>query len=301
MNATETAIQVIEWSLSHYSHLPPQGTLLDTNALVKPSDKLVEAMQQLVIISAGKIKLRSPLLGGSYQSLSVDNALLALAIGNCLKSPNEAMQLLRHLDQDENNSSEWIFRHTLVAPLLSHLEKGSDESLLLLRDEFLRLSPLTRILIKPPSSQQNISIAFIYKLISFSQGRRFLQHHWARPLKNTNYLSWRIDMLLQLRQTEKDEHIAFILDVYEAYLIYFWKEASHHIKQAQAIISNPLLAQDNNKLQMALSIAKWWKPLWEIKRSRNDALRNRYYLDPNKYLQGTKLYILARQLTGNIL
>ncbi|MCP4697647.1 MAG: hypothetical protein GY862_12465 [Gammaproteobacteria bacterium] len=299
MSATETAIQTINWALAG-SGPPPRGDLWNPKALLATATTpaLREALQKLAVVTAAKLDF-GIVSSKNPESLGTGGALLAAALG-ALHILEDAQALLGAIDHQDCSPPELAVRHALVAKVLPFLPGKQSDVLGHFRGECLKKSPLTAVLTRPLPSQENEMIAFIYKLLSSSAGLRFLQLAWAAPVSDPDIRNWRIEMLSHLRQTEEDHHVAFVIDVYEAHLIYYEKETLEEIKKARAVILNPLAARDDAKLQEALSIARWWRPLWEVRRSRNDELRKRIYLG-YEYLKGLELCSLARQFTGDML
>ncbi|OAD18780.1 hypothetical protein THIOM_005617 [Candidatus Thiomargarita nelsonii] len=153
-------------------------------------------------------------------------------------------------------------------------------------------SPLTALLNTPAAEQQSAIIALVYQLIEHSASRRWLQLNLAQPTVDPIIRHWRQDLLAQLRRTEGDKETAFVLDVYEAMAIHYSEEAFDQVRLARSVLVDPIAAADEQRLQNALSVANWWKPLWELRRSQNEALRKRIYLG-YQYLEGLELYTLA--------
>jgi len=135
----------------------------------------------------------------------------------------------------------------------------------------------------------------VYQLIKHPASRRWLQLNLAQPTDDPIIRHWRQDLLAQLRRTEGDKETAFVLDVYEAIAIHYSEEAFEQVRLARSVLFDPIAAADEQRLQDALSVANWWKPLWELRRSRNEALRKRIYLG-YQYLEGLELYTLAQKL-----
>lgn len=295
MSASATALQMIRWVLSG-SGTPPKGDCLDASALARPEPALQEAMQQLVGVTASKLGLGVPPLGLN-RLLGVNGALLAAALG-VRHLPDPSLRLMQAIQDGEDNPQEWVLFHALVSAMLPFLPQDNP-ALSQLHNDCLRLSPLTAVLAKPLPDQDGTIMSFIHKLLAHASGRRLLQLAWATPTGDADILQWRIETLLRLRQTEDDQQVAFVLDVYEAHMIHFEQETLDRIQQARAVLVNPAATQNQAQLKKALLVANWWKPLWEIRRSRNDELRQRHYLGYG-YLEGLKLHSLAMQMTGRV-
>lgn len=296
MSATDTALQMIRWVLAGEGQ-PPTGDWFNASALTTPEPVLLEAMQQLLVVTAARLGLGVPPLGVNTP-LGVNACLLAVALG-VRHSPIYAQGLMQAMQDDgKDNPQEWVLFHALVFAMLPFLSQEKPE-LAQLRADCLRISPLTAVLTRPLPDQENVTMSFIHKLLANPSGRRFLQLAWATPTRDAEVLQWRIASLSRLRQTEDDQQVAFVIDVYEAHMIHFEQETLERIQQARHVLVSPVASQNQDQLKKALLVADWWKPLWEIRRSRNDELRQRKYLG-YEYLEGLKLHGLARQMTGGL-
>jgi hypothetical protein len=289
MTATETAIKIIKWAINDTGP-PPRGDLRKTRALANPSQSLSLAMQTLTTITAAQMCFDSPPLGDK-QPLGVGSAILAAAIG-ARDSPTHAQQIIKTIPP-ANHPAEWIIRHALASRILPFLNNKTAETLS--THDCLLASPLTALLNTPVPSQQNTLIELVYQLIEHPTSRRWLQLNLAKPTSDTATRRWRQELLGQLRQTEGDKETTFVLDVYETLAIHHSEEAFKQVYTARSVLLDPIAAADENRLQQALSIANWWKPLWELRRSRNNELRKRLYLG-YQYLEGLELYTLAQKL-----
>ncbi len=300
MKASETARKVIEWSLTG-NGFPPRGGLGHTEALAHPDEPLAEAMRTLTGVTAAKFHWGSPPLGDK-SPMGPGGAILAASLG-ALHIPNVAAALL-NAAPGADGPGDWLLRHALVSRALPHLEEtppgsGTEDPLATLKRDLLRLSPLTALLTTPAPENQNTVIALVYRLIQQPGSRRWLQLNLARPVDDPGVRDWRRELLGRLQKTEADLETAFVLDVYEAQMIHHAREALEQIREAYSIISDPIAASNEVFLRDALSIAGWWRPLWEMRRSRNDDLRERLHLG-YEYLKGLELCSLARKMTGKV-
>ncbi|HEW97317.1 MAG: hypothetical protein DRR16_05305 [Candidatus Parabeggiatoa sp. nov. 3] len=294
MNATQTAINVIEWAFNGLGPLP-QGDLYDTPALSHPNQALREAMQTLTVIQAAQMYFGSAPFLGDKKPLGVGGALLAAAIG-VLHWPESAQQLLKAVPR-AHSSADWIIRHALVARVLPLLAEHSGHAVTHLRADLLLVSPLTALVNVPVASQENEMMTLVEQLLEQPASRRWLQLSLAKPTDNRAIRDWRQKILAQLRQTEQDSKTSFVLDVYETLMIHHRSVAFDQVGAARRVLRDPIAAASAQRLQEALSIAQWWQPLWALRRTRKEELRQRLYLD-YQYLEGLKLYTLAQRLRG---
>ncbi len=297
MNATKTAISIIEWAMTG-SGFPPRGYIGDTDALILPEKPLADAMQMLVKTASAQHCWGAPPLGNPAP-LGPGGAILAASLG-MLHAPGAARVLLQAVPKADN-PGEWMFCHFLVSRVLPFLpDKTQDSSNdALLKDDLLILSPLTALLTTPLDSMKNAVTDLAYQLIASPPGRRWLQVSLAEPVSDAAIRNWRRELLGRLQKTEGDMETAFVLDVYEALMIHHGKEILEQVADAREVLLDPIAASKEECLGNALSVAGWWRPLWEMRRSRNDDLRARVHLG-YEYLKGLELCTLAQKLTGRI-
>jgi hypothetical protein len=255
MNATQTAINVIEWAFNGLGPLP-QGDLYDTPALSHPNQALREAMQTLTVIQAAQMYFGSAPFLGDKKPLGVGGALLAAAIG-VLHWPESAQQLLKAVPR-AHSSADWIIRHALVARVLPLLAEHSGHAVTHLTADLLLVSPLTALVNVPVASQENEMMSLVEQLLEQPASRRWLQLNLAEPTDNQAIRDWRQKILAQLRQTEQDSKTSFVLDVYETLMIHHRSVAFDQVGAARRVLRDPIAAASAQRLQEALSIAQWW-------------------------------------------
>ncbi len=95
------------------------------------------------------------------------------------------------------------------------------------------------------------------------------------------------------QQSRKD----FVLDIYEAMMIYFQQETLTQVNSAATVFSDPDASNNEAVLRDAMASAALWEPLWSIRQAGVDALRERHYLHLD-YLEGIKLFRTAQRLQG---
>ncbi len=286
MSATETALRVIEWAMIAQGDglAPPQGDLADTEKLAAPGAKYISALKKLTVVTAARLRWSMPPLGDT-RPLGRENLVLAAALG----TPNP--QLVRTLLMAVPEPScygDWVVRYGLLAPALSFLTEE-------IANDCRDRSPLTAILNRPTAGQETSTVSLASQLIKNPTSKLSLTLHLAQPVTDIKVRDWRTELLERLRLSEP----SFVIDVYEAVMIYHQQEAIKQVNEAYSIFSDTQAAKDEKRLQNALSIANWWKPLWAIERAEINKLRARRYLS-YAYREGIKLFKLSQKMTGRV-
>ena len=289
MSATNTALQVIEWAMmsQETSGAPPQGDLSEAEKLARPSHVLLQALAQLTTVTAARLRWEMPPLGDNCP-ISAENIIMAAALGTA--NPQLARKLLTGVPPS-SCPGDWVVRYGLITPALSFLK---DE----IADDCRNLSPLTVVLNRPIVGQEAQAVNFVLKLLVYPSAKLSLTLHFAKPTTDIKVRNWRTELLVRLRLGEAREQ-SFVLDVYEAAMIYHQQELLNQVHNAYSVITNPKAASDEQRLQNALSIANWWKPLWAIERADVEQLRRRRYLGYN-YREGIKLFNMSRKMLGSV-
>lgn len=287
MSATETVLQVIEWATANQQApgVPPQGDLSDLEKLEYPSIQLVQALQQLSIVAASQLRWSMPPLGDG-RPIGADNLIIAAALGTANSSL--ARTLLNALPAP-SCKGDWVVRYGLITPALPFLKEE-------IADDCRQNSPLTTVLNRPIAGQESQAINTTLQLLKNSAAKLSLTLHLAKPTGDTKVRDWKTELLERLRLVDKQKNQAFVLDVYEAAMIYHQQEIINQVNTAYNIISERQAASNEENLRDALSIANWWKPLWAIERADINQLRQRRYLD-YAYREGIKLFNLAQKMS----
>jgi len=160
-------------------------------------------------------------------------------------------------------------------------------------DDSRQLSPLTTVLNRPIIGQESIAVDLVLQLLKNSVAKLSLTLHLAQPTIDIQVRDWRTELLDRLRLTEQ----SFVLDVYEAAMIYHQQEVINQVRTAYSIMGDPKAASDEARLRDALSVANWWKPLWAIERADINQLRARRYLS-YAYREGIKLFKFSQKMLG---
>ncbi|NEO80541.1 hypothetical protein [Moorena sp. SIO4G3] len=289
MSATDTALRVIQWAMTNPEGIvtPPQGDLSATEKLANPPVALSQALQQLTAVTAARLGWEMPPLGDN-SPLGVGGIILAAALGTAnLKLARTLITALSDPCSSPCSSGDWVVRHGLVAPALPFL---ADE----IADDCRQVSLLTAVLNRPATGQENLAFDFILKLLEQPSTRLSLTLHLAKPTLDIKVRNWRSNLLERLRPgSEKNRD--FVIEVYEAAMIYHHQEVINQVKAAAAVMTDPKAASDDSRLQDALSVANWWQSLWAIERADMEALRRHRYLSYS-YREGIKLFNLRRKL-----
>lgn len=282
MSATETAIRVLTWATDRDGP-PPSGDLRELGALVTPDAAARQALARAAAHMAARLSLVSPPLGDP-EPLGASALWLAAAIG-AHRHP-AAIDLIKCC---EPSPSAWdlIARHAVILPALEHLPPLFAEAL-------VTTSPLTGLLILPPGGQEDQLALLCERLLDHFDGRRLLVHLFCQAESPAPMLSWRGRLLAALRLAARYQ--PFVLDVYEAAVALHAQAWLARIAEAQRILSGP--PAPPARLQLALSIGRWWQPLRAMHRAHLDWLRERRYLDFHIYLQGIKLASMIGHLQG---
>ncbi len=299
MSAVDTALRILKWAIhsnphtSQHHRVPPQGDAHFPEQLAIPSEEVQEALGTLTAITAARLQIHPP------QSAGMGTVILAAMIG--IRQASELAQLLfRAIPPSPPPPTErlpvfpadWVARHGVVAPALRFLSESIAEDCRL-------ASPLTALLERPASGQDNMVIQIVQHSLCHPNERAVLIAHWSVPTIDRRVRSWRQQVFDRLRLGTLTEQ-SFVLDVYEAMMIHYRAQALAEIRQARSVLNDPAIAQDESRLQDALAIAQWWSPLWAMERADVNALRKRRYLGYD-YREGLALFRLSQKLTGDLL
>ncbi len=287
MSATDTALRVIEWAMmsQEKGETIPQGDLFDTEKLASPSANLIQALEQLTVITAARLRWSMPPLGDN-RPISRENLILAAALGTT--NPQLVRTMLKAVPA-ASCYGDWVVRYGLVTPALPFLREE-------IADDCRQLSPLTAILNRPTAGQETPTVSLALQLLKNPTAKLSLTLHLAQPTTDIQVRDWRTELLDRLPLSEQ----SFVLDVYEAAMIYHQQEAINQVNIAYNVLIDPQAASDEGRLRDALSVANWWQPLWGIERSQLNELRARRYLS-YAYREGIKLFNLSQKMSVNSL
>jgi FtsH ternary system domain X1 len=268
--------------------VPPQGDVSATELLAHPPYSLRLTLIQLTTTTAARLQYSQPPLGDS-QPVGIGVLLIAAAIGSL--SVPELVNILLMALPVANSANDLVARHGVVFPTLKFVSADMAE-------DFRLASPLTAVLDRPAREQVNESLKLAQKILRYPVERAALVNTFAQPTTDIQIRNWRQDLLDRWRLGAEAEQ-KFVLDVYEAMMIQHSDAVMRQIRAARTTMTTPEQAQNDQQLQAALSVARWWGPLWTMERSDIDALRTRRYLG-YEYREGLDLYRLSQRLTRGL-
>jgi hypothetical protein len=282
MSSTESALRVLDWALEGEGP-PPRGDPHAPEALVRPPAPLRAALGQLAAVTAARLRLGAPPLGDD-RPLGAGGALMAAALA--LREIPGLAPLLLSVVPPADTPADWLARHGLVEPALPHLHPGEDAY-------WRQVSPLTALLDHPTESESGWldaeALAVAVRLGARPDGRRALLMRLAEPTTSVPVRRWRGELLGRLRHGDPD----FVLDVYEAAMVYHKEETLAQVRLARRVLSRPIGTAEE-ALQGAVATADWWGALWDVERENLDALRARRHLG-YAYREGVTLFNLVRK------
>ncbi len=286
MSATNTALRVIEWAIMREGkgETIPQGDLADTEKLASPSPKLIQALEQLTVMTAARLRWSMPPLGDN-RPIGRENLILAAALGTT--NPQLVRTMLNAVTPP-SCYGDWVVRYGLITPALPSLQQE-------IADDCRELSPLTAILHRPTAGQETSTVSLALQLLKNPTAKLSLILHLAQPTTDIQVRSWRTELLERLRLREQ----SFVLDVYEAAMIYHQQAIINQVNIAYNVLTDHQASSDEGRLRDALSVANWWQPLWAIERAEIDKLRARRYLS-YAYREGIKLFNLSQKMSGGV-
>lgn len=286
MSATNTALRVIEWAMisQEKGETIPQGDLFDTEKLASPSANLIQALEKLTIITAARLRWSMPPLGDN-RPIGRENLIMAAALGTT--NPQLVRTMLNAVPPPYCYG-DWVVRYGLITPALPFLKHE-------IADDCRERSPLTALLNRPTAGQETSTISLALQILKYPTAKLSLTLHLGQPTRDIEVRDWRTELLERLRLSEQ----SFVLDVYEAAMIYHQQEAINQVKDAYGVLIDPQAASDEGRLRDALSVANWWKPLWALERAEVDKLRSRRYLS-YAYREGIKLFNLSQKMSGGV-
>jgi hypothetical protein len=268
--------------------------LLDAETLSHPEPLLSQVLGELAAVAAARLRLSSPVLGVKG-CLGAGEAVLAAALG-VMHTP-ELLQTLLQVVSPVRYPLQWVTRHSLVVQALPFFPDFDAEAGTAPVAACLGVSPLTALLTHPPAGQRSELLAFAQELLQHGEGRRLLQLALARPTHNLHIRHWRRELLERLRMMEEFGR-DFVVDVYEAAMVFYEQDTLEQVRAARAVLSHA--GVDETRLRDALAVAAWWGPLRALGRSYPNTLRSRRYLGYG-YREGIALYQLAQRLAGGAL
>jgi len=251
----------------------PEGDLTEAMRLADPAGELLLWVGRLAAVTAARLRLAPPVLGDSRPP-GVGAAILAASIG-AYRYGERAALLLRAVPSPVR-AADLLANHGLVARA-AQLLPG-------IRDRLLDLSPLTGVLDRPSPRTGPACEALLDRLLADHHARAMIVRFFAAPPQTPEQAEWRGQCLAYIRHGDPD----FVLDVYEAALIYYGTE---HEIQARAAWYHVL---GSGAHEPAVPTALWWRALAELEAAVPRRIRERPQLAGRRV--GTNLYRRAQAM-----
>jgi hypothetical protein len=297
VTALDTASRVLDWA-ANAAEKPPAGDLADAPALARPEPDARDRLRQLAVRTAAILGAGRPPFGDDGP-VGLGALLLAAAVGGradadatrLITGAVPALQLRRrpheHAAPSGSGPPGWadaVARHGVVAPFLAPtvVASGRDD----LIEGLLAASPLTSILLRPPSTQVAAgnypkALESVTDLIAQPHGLEVLTTAFAAPTKDTATLAWRTFVLMSLTAKNRDA----VLGVYLAVRVRHRADWDDLLDWA---------ANTRRETTARVAVRQFWAPLAVLDRKDPTLLRSRLFLDDHhKALELAAQYIPA--------
>jgi hypothetical protein len=287
VNGDLTARRVLTWAAAP-SGPPPSGPLSRTTGLARLTEDTLAAARILVRTGAGRAGLPAPVLGDRGPA-GAGLILLAAAIGGrSLTGPAAQVAAILpaprpHADGRWNDAAA---RHFVVSPFMDTIAPPAPLpavssapsprwDVVPLPEVFLALSPLTRVLHRPPlpelrAGTTDLDVRTAMGLITRPGGRALLTTTFAAWRKSAEVLGWRSDLMRLLVIGHQD----VVIDIYVLARTTHGEEWDERIRVARRELSRPGLPMD-----LHLQTVRFWGPLALIRARNREFLREHPYLD----------------------
>jgi hypothetical protein len=286
--------------------LAPEIDSQAIEALVQPDEPLRALATRLAAAQVARLGLRAPPLDDDTAPGPYGIWLAAACAARA--EPALATELTR-LCPPARGAWDLTLRHAVVAPVLERaaseptaqptatgtLREGLPKSLI---DALRAASPLTSLLDHPAPGEHDHCVKLATGvLLAHAHGHRLLAHALAAPVprdaRGPGIALWRAQLMDRLR-VGTDAQRGFVLDVYEIALAHHRAATLAEIERGHAALAEP----GSPGFERALATARWWRPLWHLRRAWPESLRQRVHLDVHGLLAGLRLHGRARALTG---
>jgi hypothetical protein len=258
MDAMTTALRVLDWAVDPAGPVPA-GPLHPIGGLAEPGDAAVTAVRRLAAAAAARLGAGTPPLGDPGP-VGLGTLLLAAAAGGRLEEQT-ATALLDAVPPMPRGTGAWaesVTRHAVVGPALAELPPGTAVPLPDAVGESLRrASPLSAVLLRPPSGPADTARATATRLLDRPRGVGILVAALAAPVADAAVLTWRAELLELLRH----EHPGPVLDVYLAARLWQGPAWDERIGWA-----GRELAGDGAAAELAIATLRFWAPLARMHR-----------------------------------
>jgi len=297
MSALEEARRVMVWA-TRAEGPPPRGGLSAIGALASPSAEARATLGALAAAHTARIGWGSPPLGDSTPP-GLGTLLIAAAIAR-RDTPPVALEIL-HACPAARSGWDLVAHDAVVGPALAM--STMDESV---ADALRSASPLSALLDRPAAGEEDAVFAWAVTHLTKPAFQRTLVAAFATMAPRGGLCAdpspsviagdvrlFRRRVLHRLR-TLGEASRRLVLEVYEAALLHHREATLADV----ALASKMLFSEDPGmNPEDALARASFWGPLWEIERAYPEELRA-MRIDVEGRLAGTKLYALARSLSG---
>lgn len=297
MSALEGALRVIEWATRAAGPAPRTGPLPLAD-LASPSPEARGRLADLSAAHAARLGWGSPPLGDATPP-GAEAIVLAAAVA-LREIPALSLELVMACPPPRG-AWDLVARDAVVGPALA--TGPVDEYV---ADALRSVSPLSALLDRPAEGEEDSVYQLATTLLPRAAFRRTLVAAFSTTAPRGGLCAaprpeaiprdvrlFRRRVLHRLR-TGKDAERRAVLEIYEAALL-------HHRERtlAEAALASRVLSAEDPTMDVedALACAFFWEPLWAIQRSHADEVRA-VRMDVDGKLAGTKLYELARSLTG---
>jgi hypothetical protein len=290
-----TARRVLTWAAAP-SGPPPSGPLTSTTELAKPTTATRTAARLLLRSGAGRVGLRTPILGDRNPA-GAGLILLAAAIGGrsqARPAREIAAALPAPLPHADGRWTDAVARHVVVSPFLDTIPLPTQLPTVSpapggvaprpaaatvpdvpLHEVLLSHSPLTRVLHRPPlpdlrAGTTDLDVRTAMDLITRPGGRALLATTFAAWRASADVLGWRSDLMRLLVVGHQD----VVIDIYVLARTVHNAEWDARIRVTHRELSRPGLPID-----LHLQTVRFWGPLAMIRARNRDILRAHPYLD----------------------
>lgn len=210
-SAAETALRVLRWAAAP-QQVPPFGRLHDV-AHLHANGAVAAALADLTWTTAARLAAGIPPLGDA-SSAGLGGAFLAASVGG-RDNPHVARRLAAVLAPPSLHSQArgWVdalARHAVLGPAVTALTRTSADPSLM--DDWLAASPLTGVLVQPPSGQWQQALDTVAALLDRPRGTEVLANVLSRFEPAESILTWRGRLLSWLAP----RHPAAVVAVYAA-------------------------------------------------------------------------------------
>jgi hypothetical protein len=281
VTALDSAMKTLAWAVDPAGP-PPVGTLRQVATLHRPGAAAAKAIGWLATVTAARLGAGSPPLGDTG-SVGPGTLLLAAAVGGRAEMET-ATALLDAVPQLPNGPGRWVdmlTRHAVVGPVLDDPPPLSSIALPReLRDALRRKSPLTAVLSYPGRGQTDAARAIAAALLGQPHGAGVLHAAVAAPSSDSAVLTWRAQLLEQLRH----EHPRYALEVYLTARL--WHGAAWDERIAWA---GRELAGLGSPDDLPIAILRYWAPLARM-------YRDEEAIDPQRSILALRVYLRPAQV-----